>query len=64
MKENEDKLLNQLTSTKGSLLEDVSLITVLNELKKKANDSRIKISSAQETEIKINAAREEYRPGI
>ena len=64
MKENEDKLLNQLTSTKGSLLEDVSLITVLNELKKKANESRIKISSAQETEIKINAAREEYRPGI
>ncbi len=62
MKENEDKLLFQLTSTKGSLLEDVSLITVLNDLKKKSNESRAKISSAQDTEIKINAAREEYRP--
>ena len=63
MKENEDKLLYQLTSIKGSLLEDESLITVLSELKKKANESRLKISSALETEIKINAAREEYRPG-
>ncbi len=47
---------------KGSLLEDVSLITVLNDLKKKSNESKAKISSAQDTEIKINAAREEYRP--
>jgi dynein heavy chain len=64
MKENEDKLLYKLTSTQGSLLDDVSLISVLNDLKRKANESRTKISSAQETELKLNAAREEYRPGI
>ena len=63
MKENEDKLLYKLTSTQGSLLDDVSLILVLNDLKRKANESRAKILSAQETELKLNAAREEYRPG-
>ena len=63
MKENEDKLLYKLTSTQGSLLDDVSLILVLNDLKRKANESRAKILSAKETELKLNAAREEYRPG-
>lgn len=57
----EQNLLYKLTTTQGSLVEDVSLMEVLNVTKHTAAEVTEKLKIAKETEIKINAAREEYR---
>lgn len=61
MIELEQNLLHKLTTTKGSLVEDETVIGVLNVTKDTAADVKEKLAIAQETEIKINAAREEFR---
>lgn len=47
---------------KGSLVDDVTVIQVLNVTKETAADIGEKLVIAKDTEIKISAAREEFRP--
>ncbi|XP_032289207.2 dynein axonemal heavy chain 8 [Drosophila virilis] len=61
MKELEANLLHKLSTTQGSLLDDVTVIEVLNTSKNTAIEVKEKIEVAKVTEGKINAAREEYR---
>jgi dynein heavy chain len=62
MKELEDDLLHRLAHAEGDITEDVELIENLEESKRIATDIAEKQVIAAETEITINAAREDYRP--
>ncbi|XP_039290802.1 dynein heavy chain 8, axonemal [Nilaparvata lugens] len=62
IKELEQNLLLKLTTVQGSLVDDDSVISVLNVTKDTAISVNEKLRIAALTEQKINAAREEFRP--
>jgi len=55
-------LLDQLANTEGSLLENVELIDVLNQIKTKSKEVNEKLREAKEKTIEINEKRENFRP--
>ena len=55
--------LTGVALSQGSLVDDESLIEVLSTTKATAEEVSQKLIVAADTEIKINGAREEFRPG-
>ncbi|XP_015430178.1 PREDICTED: dynein heavy chain 8, axonemal [Dufourea novaeangliae] len=62
IKELEANLLHKLTTVEGPLIEDVELMSVLNTTKQTAAEITEKLSIAKDTELRIDTAREEFRP--
>ncbi|KAL6445584.1 hypothetical protein ACFW04_000844 [Cataglyphis niger] len=62
IKELETSLLHRLGTVQGSLIEDVELMEVLNTTKQTSEEINEKLNIAKDTELKINTAREEFRP--
>ncbi|KAG5316447.1 DYH8 protein, partial [Acromyrmex insinuator] len=62
IKELETNLLHKLGTVVGPLIEDVELMSVLNITKQTATEIHQKLIIAKDTELKIDAAREEFRP--
>lgn len=58
----EDDLLERLSSSGENVLEDPSLVLNLEQTKRTAADIEAKVMESKKTSIKIDDAREQYRP--
>uniref|UniRef100_A0A7S1KLW9 AAA+ ATPase domain-containing protein n=2 Tax=Percolomonas cosmopolitus TaxID=63605 RepID=A0A7S1KLW9_9EUKA len=58
----EAELLDKLSNAKGQLVDDTELIDVLNKSQERAEEMKVKLSTASITEKEITEAREEFRP--
>ncbi|XP_069917502.1 dynein axonemal heavy chain 9 isoform X8 [Oryctolagus cuniculus] len=58
----EDNLLSRLSSASGNFLGETSLVENLEITKQTAAEVETKVQEAKVTEVKINEAREHYRP--
>lgn len=62
IKELEDSLLARLSAAGGNFLGDYALVENLETTKRTAAEIEVKVAEGKNTEIKINEAREQYRP--
>uniref|UniRef100_A0A674JBZ5 Dynein axonemal heavy chain 2 n=1 Tax=Terrapene triunguis TaxID=2587831 RepID=A0A674JBZ5_9SAUR len=62
LKELEDEILRLLNEATGSLLDDVQLVNTLQTSKVTASEVTEQLETSETTEIKIDTAREAYRP--
>ncbi|XP_075070448.1 dynein axonemal heavy chain 11 [Mixophyes fleayi] len=62
LKRLEDELLIRLSAAEGNFLGDMELVEKLESTKSTAAEIQLKVVEAKENEIKINEAREHYRP--
>uniref|UniRef100_A0A9L0SQL6 Dynein axonemal heavy chain 17 n=1 Tax=Equus caballus TaxID=9796 RepID=A0A9L0SQL6_HORSE len=62
LKELEDSLLARLSAASGNFLGDTALVENLETTKHTASEIEEKVQEAKITEVKINEARENYRP--
>ncbi|KAJ7313213.1 hypothetical protein JRQ81_004492 [Phrynocephalus forsythii] len=62
LKDLEDEILRLLNEATGSLLDDVQLVNTLQTSKVIATDVTEQLETSETTEIKIDTAREAYRP--
>lgn len=58
----EDNLLERLSSATGNILGDVELVENLETTKRTATEIEVKVEEAKITSVKIDEAREQYRP--
>ncbi|CAB4033595.1 dynein heavy chain 2, axonemal-like [Paramuricea clavata] len=58
----EDQILRLLQTAQGSLLDDEELVNTLNSSKQTSQEIGEQLQVSEQTEIKIDAAREGYRP--
>ncbi|XP_075307002.1 dynein axonemal heavy chain 2 [Odontesthes bonariensis] len=58
----EDEILRLLNEATGSLLDDVQLVNTLQTSKVTATEVSEQLESSEQTELKIDSAREAYRP--
>ncbi|XP_058532038.1 dynein axonemal heavy chain 9 isoform X2 [Ochotona princeps] len=58
----EDNLLSRLSSASGNFLGETALVENLERTKQTAAEVETKVQEARVTEVKINKAREHYRP--
>ncbi|KAF1380471.1 hypothetical protein PFLUV_G00164080 [Perca fluviatilis] len=62
LQELEDEILRLLNEATGSLLDDAQLVNTLQTSKVTATEVSEQLESSEQTEIKIDSAREAYRP--
>ncbi|XP_063042411.1 dynein axonemal heavy chain 2 [Engraulis encrasicolus] len=62
LQELEDEILRLLSEATGSLLDDVQLVNTLQTSKVTATEVQEQLETSEHTEIKIDTAREGYRP--
>eukprot|EP00794_Sanderia_malayensis_P010712 gene10712-11859_t len=62
LEELEDEILRLLTTAQGSLLDDEQLVNTLHTSKITSSEVSTQLQDSEQTEIKIDAAREGYRP--
>nr|CAB3238531.1 dynein beta chain, ciliary-like [Phallusia mammillata] len=62
LKRLEDNLLSRLSAAEGNFLGDTELVENLEHTKRTSEEIEVKVQEAKRNEVKINEAREHYRP--
>ncbi|KAM9314768.1 dynein axonemal heavy chain 6 [Pholidichthys leucotaenia] len=62
LKDIEDRILKLLFTSEGNILDNEKLVQTLQESKVTSEAIKLRLEEAEATELKINSARERYRP--